>query len=153
MMRAILLAGVAVAAAQNPVTWSLTRDGNGAVAPGKTITLVVTAQIETGWSLYSITQPPGGPIPTRLSMPAGQPFAQEGAIVSDPPERKRDETFDMEVEYHAGDVSFRIPARVSASAAAGEHKVKVEARYQSCNEKICLPPKTVAMDLEVAVRR
>src|SRR5687767_988638 len=30
--------------------------------------VVVTAQIEEGWHIYSITQPAGGPLKTRLSL-------------------------------------------------------------------------------------
>jgi hypothetical protein len=153
MMKALVLAFAAMAAAQNPVAWSLARTGGGAVAPGAKIELVATARIEPGWALYSVTQPPGGPIPTRISMPAGQAFAQDGALNSDAPSRKHDATFDMEVEYHAGEVEFRIPARVAASASGGEHKARVEARYQSCNDKICLPPRTAVMELAVTVNK
>ena len=140
------------ATAQDPVSWKLDREGTGAMTPGAKVVLVATARIQDGWALYSVTQRPGGPIPTRISIPARQVVEADGDIVCDPPLRKHDPNFDMEVEYHAGAVTCRLPARIAAGA-AGQHKVRVEARYQVCNDQICLPPKTADMETTVTVGR
>ena len=136
---------------QDPVSWRLARGGSGPVAPGSRVELTAIAQIERGWLLYSVEQKPGGPTPTKVTIPPGQVFQQDGAILSDAPSRKHDPNFDMEVEYHTGEASFRVPAKVAAGSTEGEHKARVEARYQVCNDQLCLPPKTVALELSVAV--
>ncbi|MGH9674663.1 MAG: protein-disulfide reductase DsbD N-terminal domain-containing protein [Bryobacteraceae bacterium] len=140
------------AAAQDPVSWTLQREGTDPVSPGARVVLIATARIQDGWALYSVTQRPGGPIPTRISIPAGQVVAADGEIVCDPPSRKHDPNFDMEVESHAGAVTCRVPARIAAGA-AGQHKVRVEARYQVCNDQICLPPKTAGMETTLTAGR
>jgi DsbC/DsbD-like thiol-disulfide interchange protein len=58
------------AAAQSPVTWTATAPTK-VVAGGKT-SVKVTAAIEEGWHIYSITQAAGGPQPTRIILPDSQ---------------------------------------------------------------------------------
>lgn len=143
-----------LAAAQNPISWKLERaaPAKPAVPNGK-LDVILTADIEEGWHLYSITQPPGGPVTTRIWMPDGQPFQGDGAIQSPAPLKERDPNFDMEVEYYEGQAVFTIPVKVSAAAPAGAQKLRVNAIYQSCNEKMCLPPRTVRLDLPIDVQR
>src|ERR1017187_10469181 len=42
-----------------------------------------------------------------------------------------------------GDREFMLPVRVVPGAAPGTHNLVVSASYQSCNNKLCLPPKTM----------
>jgi len=155
MMRKLVLAAALAltAAAQNPITWRIERSGPAKpVAPGSKLEVVVTAEIEDGWHLYSITQPPGGPVTTRIWMPEGQPFAA-GTIQSPPPLKERDPNFDMEVEYYEVQATFTIPVKAAADAPSGPQKLRVSTLFQSCNEKICLPPRTVRLELPVDVQR
>ena len=43
--------------------------------------------------------------------------------------------------------------RIAASAPAGPRTLTVNASYQSCNNKICLPPKTVKVEVPVTVSK
>src|ERR1035438_421461 len=70
--------------ALDPVSWTLSSDVAKA-APGATVSLRLTAQIDEGWHIYSATTPPPT-IPLTVSM-GGAP-----AHVFQPvPERKYDE--------------------------------------------------------------
>ena len=68
------LAVPSIARAQDPVHWTLTRPAKANVDPGKEFDVVITAQIDMGWHLYSLTQPqsPTGlsPVPTTIILPA-----------------------------------------------------------------------------------
>lgn len=74
--------------------------------------LVVTAVLEEGWHLYSVTQKPGGPKPTKISVAAGAPLVPGGPFFPDTPPHSR--TVDdvpgwkgLVVEEHAGRVTWR----------------------------------------------
>jgi hypothetical protein len=40
--------------------------------------LYVTANIEEGWHIYSLTQPKGGPLPSRIKFPKSDEFKMAG---------------------------------------------------------------------------
>ena len=132
----ILIAGIA--AAQNPVQWTL----SGAPAkPGRS-TALLKAVIEPGWHLYGLYQLEDGPKATRIWVPEGQAFEAAGEVKSPKPLRTRDPNFNLEVEYYEGTAAFRIPVRLSTAPAA---PLSVKVYFQSCNDKLCLPPRTVTV--------
>ncbi len=159
--RLILLAGVMVLSAsglaaqdipENPVTWSLTaKEPPKPLKPGSTFNAQLTAKIEGGWHLYSLDQPDGGPKPTRITVPAEQVFELADSIESPEPRKKHDENFGMETEFYLDGVTFTLPVRVAANASAGQHKLQVQVRFQTCSDQLCLPPKTLKLELAVEV--
>ena len=92
--------------AQNPVSLSITVTPN-SVSAGGNGTAKVTANISGGWYIYSITQAPGGPNPTRVSLATGGPF-QMGAVSGPKPKVKFGENFKMETQTYAGSATFNI---------------------------------------------
>lgn len=123
----------------------------GAVAPGGRITATVRARIEPGWRLYALTQPVGGPQPTRISLPDGQPFILGGPISAPTPVRKHDPNFELETSHYESAVAFGLPVQVGAGTAPGPATLDVEVRYQACTDDICLRPRTVRVTREVTV--
>jgi hypothetical protein len=129
-----------------PAQWTLDAPR---LAP-ETGAFVVTAvaQLDPGWRLYSLTQPPGGPLPTRLWLPPAQPWSLAGAIRGPEPTREFDPAFGMEVESHTRRVEFVIPVERRTEGHAGGVQVKV--RYQLCSRHLGLPPQTVALETPVS---
>lgn len=148
----VLAACLCQASAQeaNPILWKFAGPRIQAKA-GSLIRVPVEATIEAGWHLYSLKKLEGGPIPTSLTVPAGQPFRTEGKIESPDPIPMDDPNFGMTLELYLGKVRFVLPVRVGTDAAAGPQSLKIAARYQTCSDKICLPPKTVAVEVPVTV--
>jgi DsbC/DsbD-like thiol-disulfide interchange protein len=134
----------------NPASWTLQVPAK-PVAPGGSLLATLSARIERGWHMYSITQLPGGPITTRVTVPEGQVFVLAGEVKGPKPIRKRDDVFGMDVEYYDNGADFSVPLKVAASAPAGRQKLGVQVRYQMCNDKLCLPPRTVKTEAEVEV--
>ena len=65
----------------DPVKWSLQiKTSAVSLKAGDRFVVQLTAQIENGWRLYSTEQVEGGPKPTRITFPAGQPFEKAGEI-------------------------------------------------------------------------
>jgi thiol:disulfide interchange protein DsbD len=152
---ALLAAAAALACAQqapppDPVTWSLAAPSE-AKAGGR-LPAKLTARIADGWHLYSLEKQEGGPIPTSVAVPPPQPFRIAGAIDAPPPLTANDEMFGMEVEFYIGEVEFGLPITVAKETQAGEVKLVVTARYQACDNKLCLAPKTVRLERPVKVK-
>jgi len=117
-----------------------------AVEPGRgggADMLAVTARLEPGWHLYSVTQKPGGPIATRITVAADSPRSVTGPFVPDaePHRRTADDVpawKGLVIEEHAGVVTWRAPL------AAGAGDVRGSVSLQLCQETTCLPPQTFA---------
>lgn len=150
---ALVVAGCShppAAGAQTPVHWSVSPariDGGG------TGSVTLTARIDDGWHIYAVTQGPGGPVPTRLTLASGQPLSLRGApIVSPAPKTEMDESFGIPVQMHEKQASFALDLKTDPGARPDT--VRVRARYQACSASLCLPPQTAQLAAPVVrVRR
>lgn len=122
-------------AAINPVSWTLTSDVSKAV-PGATIPLRLTAKIDEGWHIYSVTTPP----PT---IPVSIKFGDAPAHVFQPkPQQKHDEVLGVDAEFYEKEAVFWIPFEVKKDSAQGPAEITASVRFAVCDAKVCLPPKT-----------
>ena len=94
-----------------------------------------------------------GPIPTRIWIAEGQAFALAGAISAPAPQVQQDPSFGIEVELYEGEAVFTLPVQVAPGTGPGSQKLVVSTSYQSCNNQICLPPKTVKVELPITTDR
>lgn len=153
--RALVLGVVMVACAaparaqMNPVQWSAAARG-GSVRPGGLLAVEVTAQIADGWHVYSVAQV-RPPVATRITVPAGQPFALLGQVEAPTPRKAFDQSFGIETEFYATRAAFELTVKAAADAAVGETVVRVQAYFQACNDQFCLPPKAVVAETPVAI--
>jgi DsbC/DsbD-like thiol-disulfide interchange protein len=155
-MRTLILAALATAcwgaALLNPISWRFQDAPSKAVRPGARFTVKLVAEIERGWHLYSMKPLPDGPIPTRIWIGEGQQFELAGSVKTPPPQVVHDPNFDMEVEFYDGPTAFILPVRTAPKATAGVQRLQVSVSYQSCNDKLCLPPRTARIDIPVEIR-
>jgi thiol:disulfide interchange protein DsbD len=150
----LLLVISACASGQTPVRWSLaTGSPVSAWKAGAKINVLITAQIDPGWHIYSITQPVGGPIRTQITVHRGSRFKRIGPVIGPKPRRKLDDSFGMNVESYEGIANFRFPVLLSSEAPVGLRKLTVAVRFQACNGEKCLPVKTVKLTLDVNIVR
>ena len=140
----VLLA--AAICAQTPAKWSLSSaDTEKTLTQGDKITANLKADIDTGWHLYALEQPEGGPIPTTIKVTDGKPFSLTDKIISPKPIIEPDPNFivddkPLETRYYIDSVTFEVPVKAESAAAASE--LSIDVRYQLCNETFCLPPRT-----------
>lgn len=109
----------------------------------------ISASIDGGWYMYSISQGPGGPIPTRISLGEG-PFKM-GAVSGPRPKMKMDPNFGINTESYTGSAVFNLPFTVAAGTPEGPQTLNASIRYQVCNDTVCLPPKTVKLAAAVTI--
>lgn len=130
----------------NPVKWSIRTSASGPVTAGDRFVAELTAQIENGWHLYATERVEGGPTPTRISLPPGQSFEIAGEIDSPAPHSSYDPNFQMATDYYEGSVPFTIPVRALASSLTS---LRVQVRYQTCTQTICLAPKLLELEAQI----
>jgi thiol:disulfide interchange protein DsbD len=144
----------ALAQKENPITWTVASEQTAQpLKPGATLKAQLTARIEERWHLYAMEQPHEGPRPTRILVPSSQPFTLEGKIAAPDPIRENDTNFGFETDFYEGSVTFEVPLRIATSAEVGRQKAIVEVRFQTCNQEICLPPKTLKLELDVEIAK
>jgi len=133
------------AGAQTPVHWTVSPariDGGGSGS------VTLTARIDDGWHIYAVTQGPGGPVPTRLTLATGQPLRLSGdPIVSPAPKTEMDESFGIPVQMHERQAAFTV--KMKTDPGAKPDSVHLRARYQACNASLCLPPQTAQLSAPV----
>src|SRR5215204_1018625 len=131
-----------LAAAQNPVSWSLESDARGkSLKSGEAFKAKLKAAIEGEWHLYAVEQPEGGPFPTKITIADNLPFALDGKPSSPAPITRFDPNFKIDTKFFAKSAEFNLPLKTSADANGDDLAVNV--RYQVCDDKSCLPPRTV----------
>ena len=141
-MKAILLNmflfGAIVATAQNPITWTFTSkklDNN-------SYEIHITATIQKGWHLYSQNQPEDAiAIPTTFTLIANPLLEVMGKIKETGKlEKFHDKELDLSANQYSEKVDFvqviRLKGKVKTSFSGS-------VEYQTCDDKKCLPPKTV----------
>jgi thiol:disulfide interchange protein len=146
---ALAVSAAAAPAQEEPVRWTASTKAT-AVRPGATFDVQVTATIAERWHLYSLNQAPP-PIATRITVAKGQPFVAGGPADGPVPQTAFDQSFGIETEFYAESASFTLPVKAEPTAPPGRTRVKVQAYFQTCDDSMCLPPKTVTMEVPIEV--
>jgi DsbC/DsbD-like thiol-disulfide interchange protein len=139
----------ALAQAKLPIIWTVT-SSNATAAAGGSLHVEITAKIDDGWHLYSLTQQ-APPDPTRITVPEGQPFKLAGKVEAPAPETDFDKAQDAETEHYIETVAFKVPLSVARTAAPGKHVAHIKATWQACNGSLCIRPQIAALDVPVQV--
>lgn len=132
----------------DPVQWTLSSDVAKAPA-GSTVPLKLSAKLDSGWHLYSLTTPPGGPIPTTAGL-ADNASVEKFTLYQPKPERKLDPNFGVDTETFANEVVFWVTAELKKDA-KGPVELEAHVRYQSCDDRRCLPPRKKSAKLTLTI--
>lgn len=134
----LVLLGAFGVFAQGPnyVKWTLTLDPPSA-APGSKVTARLEGHIDAGWHLYSMTT--AAAVPTTIKV-APNPAVEKARMFQAPPKRAYDPNFQLDTETYEGSAIFVLELQLKPDASAGASPVSAEVRYQTCNDKVCIPP-------------
>src|SRR6266496_482511 len=156
LLALIMLLVASTTGAQQPndiVLWSARLRSERAIKPGEKIAGVLSASIEDGWHIYSLTQGPGGPIPTNISVPLKQIVSSDGNVSGPKPEESFDPNFLIVTEFYEHSVNFEVPLVVDPAAKSGPATAIIDVRFQTCSERLCLRPATIHVPLAVNTTR
>ena len=143
--------GSPLVAQEHPIQFALRSPKNVPVRDGDTIAVEIHSTIPVGWHLYSLTEPPGGPIATTIGVGPASLAALGGTIGSPMPTIALDPNFGIQTEWYHDSVSFRVPVRIASPALPGKARVDVRVGYQTCNDRYCLPPTEDTVHVSVVV--
>ena len=110
-----------------------------APAEGRPGRLSITATIEPGWHIYSITQPPGGPLATKIEVKPPQGVRIVGEFqASPPPDSNKEPAFDnLTVETHHGTVTWSAPSSWLPASIPRNSRSRAECRSRRAPMRVC----------------
>ncbi len=149
MKRIILFSLVAlfslpVLAQPDPVSWTFS-----AVKKGdKEYEIQLKANIQDRWHMYSQSQPDDAiVIPTEIKFNPNPLFSTNGKIKEEGKlEKYTDKTLGISANQYTGNLVFTQKIKLKANA---KTKITGSVEYQTCDDKKCLPPKTVRFSIDV----
>jgi hypothetical protein len=136
---------VSVSMAQlNPISWSFSAKKVG----DKTYEVHMTATIQTNWHLYSQNQPEDAiAIPTTFTISPNPLFTLDGKIKEiGKMELFKDKELGVSANQYSKTVNFIQKIKLKANV---KTNFKGNVEYQTCDDKRCLPPKTVKFDIAI----
>jgi DsbC/DsbD-like thiol-disulfide interchange protein len=151
------LAGFSTSRAQDqppiPVHWTAAlQPATHALQPGQKTTVSLTADIDSGWHIYAFPQPPGSSIiPTEITVPDGQALSLSGDIQPPPAQSQMDPTVGKAIDIYKDSVTFNFPLKVAKKARSGKQSLEIDARYQACNDRLCLQPRTEKVEIPIEI--
>src|ERR1017187_6188275 len=142
------LPALGLAQGPNNVQWSLSLEP-AAAAPGSKVLARLEARIDPGWHVYSTTS--AGAIPTTIKV-AANAAVEKVRVFQAPPKKAYDPNFQLDTETYEGSAVFLLELQLKPDAAEGAAEISAEVRFQTCNDKVCIPPRrrTVSATLTIS---
>jgi thiol:disulfide interchange protein DsbD len=138
LLSILLLGTMAVSAQQDPVNWTFSSKK----LPNGSYEIHMIATLDKGWHIYSQVQPEDAvAAPTTFSISSNPLLELVGKIREDGNlEKFHDKELDLSANQFSKSVAFVQTVKLKG-------KVKTSfigsVEYQTCDDKKCLPPKTV----------
>ncbi|MGH6827591.1 MAG: protein-disulfide reductase DsbD N-terminal domain-containing protein [Rhizomicrobium sp.] len=132
------------------VTWTVSARPQ-ITAPAGSLTLILHGRVLEGWHVYSLKQLPGGPTPLRVSLDSNPIATASGELAGSPPIIIHDPDFDLDTQFYSHAFTITLPLRIGVRPASGRTLIPVSVRFQTCNDRVCQPPKTVHLFASVTV--
>jgi len=127
---------------QGPVSWSF----NSKKVADKTFEVHLTADIQSGWHLYSQDQPSDAiAIPTSVTINNNPLLKLDGKVKEvGKMEKFTDKNLGVSAHQYSNKVDFVQVVKLKSSA---KTNVSGSVEFQTCDDKKCLPPKTVNFNI------
>jgi DsbC/DsbD-like thiol-disulfide interchange protein len=113
-------------------------------------TIDLSADIQSGWHVYALSEPTGGPNPLTVSLPEGEAFALNGPVHESAPTRHFDPTFKMETAFYLNHV--QLIASIKKSKGETATSIPINVRFQACSDNLCMPPYTAHLIADSAAK-
>lgn len=125
-----------------PVKWSFSSES----ISEKEAYIVLTADIEDGWHVYSQYIAEGGPIPTAINFNKSADYKLIGKTSEAPKAISAfDNNFGMQISWHEHKVTFKQKIGLKKP----EVKIRGTLEFMVCNDKQCLPPEEIEFNVTI----
>lgn len=113
----------------------------------RTYEIIIKAQIDEPWHLYSQNTPPGGPFPATINFNKNPLVILEGKTVEKGNIQKKYEgVFGIDVFYYEKNVDFVQTVRLKTLV---KTNVTGNIEFMICNDHECMPPKKVQFNISI----
>jgi len=113
----------------------------------KEYTVTISANLSSDWHIYSVNTPSGGPVPTTFSFKRNPLVTLDGNIKeSGKVKMVHDDIFGVDVKYYGETVSFIQSIKLKSAV---KTNLSGTIKYMVCNDKMCLPPKTIPFNIQL----
>jgi hypothetical protein len=138
----VLILSLATKAQLTPVSWTYSTKK----ISDKMYEVRISANMQSGWHLYSQTQP-GDAIaePTKITFNKNPLLKLDGNIKEEGKlEKFHDAKLDLSANQYSSKVDFIQMVKLKANA---KTNLSGTVRFQTCNDEKCLPPKNVTFNI------
>lgn len=109
--------------------------------------LIIKAEIEAGWHVYSMKVPEGGPIATTITIPEVEgAFQLMGGPTEGEGKEEFDQVFEMDIKYFEHEAVFKQRIHLLTDEVL---KISGILEFMVCDDRNCLPPTEVDLEFEV----
>ena len=128
---------------QDPVKW----DYSATKKSDKEYAVTIDATLPGAWHIYSINTPADGPVPTSISFKKNPLVTLDGTVKENGKlKTDHDAVFGVDVKYYADKVEFVQNVKLKSAV---KTNVTGTIKYMVCNDKMCLPPKTIPFNIQL----
>ena len=117
--------------------------------PGQNVTLTLHCLIDPTWHIYALEEPEGGPVATEIGL-TGNPGIQLLSVDQQTPRTLADAFYRQQTSFFEHEANFTLSLKLPAQPLPRSTILHASIRYQACNSKVCLAPRTVAVELPLA---
>lgn len=120
------------------------------LTPGASFRLAVVIDLSAPWHVNANAISAEDLIPTTVALQPPTPIAI-GRITYPPGERTKVGWADEPVTLYTGRAIIFVDGQVKTDAKPGPVRIEGSVRYQACNDRICIAPKTVPVVVETEI--
>ena len=118
---------------------------------GENIRIEVEFKILDGWHIYSvISQGEDAPPPSGFTV-NNETFILDGPVFETQPVNDFDQVIGMKLSYHEKRAVFYQNLKVTTDIILGKGIIPITVKFQTCNDRICLPPESKKIELTYQV--
>lgn len=113
--------------------------------------VTVHGAIDRGWHVYALEEPAGGPLETTVAL-ADADTVDLLHVSQNQPSSVMDASFGQRTMFFRSGVDFTLQLKLKQPAVPGTTTtLHVTIRYQSCNDRVCLPLHTDVLALPLSI--
>lgn len=136
-----LVALLGISQTKDPVKWTASYKAISATE-GE---ITVTASIEKTWHTYSQKATADGPVPTSFNFAPAKHYQLIGKTEESEAHEEFDNAFGAKTAVFSDKAEFKQKIKVLAK---GAQTISFKVEYMCCDDKMCLPPKTVDLTVK-----
>lgn len=143
VLLSVFLVNIGFSQTKNPVSFTYQAVKKNAT----TYEIVITANLEKTWHIYSQNTDAGGPVPTKITFKPNPLVKLSGKIAEKGKMLKvKDKNFNVNVMYYSDKVQFIQTVTVKANT---KTNITGTVDYMVCDDEKCLPPKKVSFEVKL----